>query len=77
VTEELAAVGVTVTASAKHRRCLNAQPVRWRIERSIDWLKNFRRFRSDFDRTVNAIKAFFELAGVSLSLRRPCRTPVV
>ena len=77
VTEELAVAAVTITVPAEHRRCLKPKPMRWRIERSIAWLKNFRRLCSNFDRTVEATEAFVWFAGVSLSLRRFCRTPVV
>ncbi len=68
VTEELAAGGVTVTVSANHRRCLKAQPVRWRMERPLAWLKNFPGLCSDFDGMVKTTETFAWLAGVSLSM---------
>lgn len=41
VTQELEAAGVTVTVLAKYGRCFKAQPVHWRIERTIAWLRTF------------------------------------
>lgn len=69
--------GLAVTVPPRVGKGFAVQPVRWRVERTIAWLKNYRRLCSDFERTVRSSEAFVWLAGIAMRLRRICRSPVV
>ena len=77
VTKLLKRHGIDVTVPDKVGTGFTVQAIRWRVERTIAWLKNFRRLCSDFERTVRSTQEFIRLASISLMLRRLCREPVV
>jgi putative transposase len=69
-TAKLEKEGMAVTVPPKKGKGFAAQPVRWRVERSIAWLKNWRRLCADYERTTASSEAFVWLAGIGQMLSR-------
>lgn len=70
-------LGLVAVLPPKQGKGFAVQPLRWKVERSIAWLKNHRRLCSDFERTTRSTEAFIWLAGLVVKLRRLCRESVV
>jgi transposase len=73
----LQACDFEVTIPVKLGKGFDPQPLRWKIERTIAWLKNCRRLCVDFERRVDSTTAFIKLAGAGLMLRRLFCAPIV
>ncbi len=43
---------------------------RWKIERAIAWLQNFRRLVTRYERSLTAFRGFFHVALMMVALRR-------
>jgi transposase len=70
--------GFTVTMPAK--LCgggFKVIPIRWRVERSIAWMKRWRRLACDYERTVLSSLAWIYLAGAVRMLRKLCRPRII
>ena len=43
---------------------------RWKVERAIAWLQNFRRLVTRYERSLTAFRGFFHVALMMVALRR-------
>ena len=43
---------------------------RWKVERTIAWLQNFRRLVTRYERSLTAFRGFFHVALMMVALRR-------
>jgi transposase len=71
------ATGFTVTIPLKPCGPFKVIPIRWRVERSIAWMKNWRRLACDYERTVVSSTAWIKLAGAAQMLRKMCRPKTI
>ena len=69
---------IPVTNPGGNVKCFKGRPpsyqpllykARWKVERSIAWLSNFRRVNVCFDRITHVYKAFCVLASIVIALR--------
>ena len=58
-----------VRASRQDGRALRRYKKRWKIERTIAWLGNFRRLVVRYDRNVQIFRAFVHIACLLITLR--------
>ena len=59
-----------VRPATQDGRALRRYRKRWKIERTIAWLGNFRRLVVRYDRTLKHLRAFFQIACLMIVLRR-------
>jgi len=58
-----------------HKKTQDGRPLRrykrrWKIERAIAWLQNFRRLVTRYERSLTAFRGFFHVALMMVALRR-------
>jgi transposase len=67
---DLIAPHISNHAKTQDGRKLRRYVRRWKVERSIAWLQNFRRLVTRYENSITMFRAFFHVALMMIALRR-------